>query len=382
MNSYEQSPITGGEQKINEYVERVKQGESLDSFQLPPGMREAVENKLKPESTEAESNLAIIPRQYEGLDSESLDFIWTIPEYVDPKKTEFEQKRKSEALAFLRNQENEKMALEEEKIAEKIKIKDLQQELAPLKNKSPKEASLENMSLEEMSQEDFAIYLKDNLENILKEREATKNTNEHTLKLWLKNSLYSLLVARPEIRQQALDNFVGKSTEIDTVPKEKWMPYLGKIKSIKESFDNTDYSGAWLQFNFGDRRNTELDGKRRKGYLTISEKSIEDYSEKIGSIMEEVNSDLKSAGYNGSFKISNNLKQLTNQFDSIVAHGANFDEVTKALDVLKNVLARNGIIVDGEQRGMDEKGLIDTNETASHTQLLAEKIVLGLPIKN
>lgn len=39
--------LLGSEQKINEYVQRIKNGESLDSFQLPPNMRGAVERRLE-----------------------------------------------------------------------------------------------------------------------------------------------------------------------------------------------------------------------------------------------------------------------------------------------------------------------------------------------
>ncbi len=377
-------PLTGGEQKIEEYVNRIKNGESKDSiFQdLPESFKSGVEKRLaEPAEEKVEQGISEIPPQYRGLDSETLDFIWTFPEYIDQEKTKELKEKKVRAIASLREQENAQMNRQEKKIEEKIQIEKLRQKLGISEKQISPEKGQENVSFEEMSQEDFAEYLKENLEDILKERELIKKSNEHTLKLWLKNTLYSLLTVRPQIRQQALDAFIGKAAENDNVSQEKWMPYLGKIKSIKDKFDNTDYSGAWLQFNFGDRKNTEPDGKRRKGYLTIPEKSVEAYAEKVDTIMEEANQALKASGYNGSFKISNNLKQMTNQFDSIVAHGANFDEVTKALDTLKNVLIKNGIEVESEQRGMDEKGLIDPTENASHTQLLAEKITLGLPIK-
>lgn len=381
--------MAAGEQKINEYINRIKAGEPKDEIMqgLPDSFKDAIEKGLNPEKKQEEQILSsqesmmVIPAQYKGLDAESLDFIWTVPEYVDPEKTKKEQERKAKALASLREQEKAQMDVGEKKIQEKIQIEKLRQELRAPEKPVSIEKGIENVSLEYMSQEDFAEYLKENLGDILREREAVKKNNEHTLKLWLKNSLYGLLTVRPQKRQHALEAFIGKVTEEDNVPQEKWMPYLGKIKSIKDKFDNTDYSGAWLQFNFGNRKNTEGDGKRRKGYLTITEKSVEAYAQKVDSIMEEANQELKAVGYNGSFKISNNLKQLTNQFDSIVAHGANFDEVTKALDILKNVLTKNGVEVESEQRGMDEKGLIDPTENASHTQLLAEKITLGLRIK-
>ncbi len=92
-------PLTGGEQKVEEYVQRIKSGESKDSiFQdLPESFKTSIENKLK-ETTEEKSGYGIndIPPQYQGLDSDTLDFIWTFPEYLDPEKTkEMKEKKKT-----------------------------------------------------------------------------------------------------------------------------------------------------------------------------------------------------------------------------------------------------------------------------------------------
>lgn len=56
-----------------------------------------------PEATK--QKMEIIPPQYKGLNSEALDEIWTIPEYVDVEKTNSEKQRKERALLFLKEQE-------------------------------------------------------------------------------------------------------------------------------------------------------------------------------------------------------------------------------------------------------------------------------------
>lgn len=128
-----QGILPGAEQKINEYIERIKRGESIDSLQLPPNMRNAVERGLeKPKEQEVKfetKKLAIIPPQYDGLDSETLDFIWTIPEYVDPEKTKQEQERKAKAFEYLQEQEEKVLAREEKKLQEQKVIEELRKQL-------------------------------------------------------------------------------------------------------------------------------------------------------------------------------------------------------------------------------------------------------------
>lgn len=83
---------TPGEIKVDEYVDRIKAGESKESILqgLSESFVSAIENKLelerKPESESIEKtdeNVSI-PPQYKDIDSEILEDIWIIPEYVDP----------------------------------------------------------------------------------------------------------------------------------------------------------------------------------------------------------------------------------------------------------------------------------------------------------
>ncbi len=372
-----------GEQKIEEYMNRIQNGESKDSiFQdLPESFKSNIEKGLtKSIEEKTEQGLSEIPAQYKGLDAETLDFIWTIPEYVDPKKTKQEKERKERALIYLKEQEEKIQQKEERKTEDALRVKELETQLG-IYNDTNKFENKNFSNLDVLSQDDFAEYLQVNLNNLIKERESLTKDGIHKSKVLLKNQLYDLLTIRPELRQQEIDRFVGKSRP-ETITEKEWMPYLGKIKKIKDQYNNSEYSGAWLQFNFGNTKNTEPDGMRRKGYITISSSAVEQYSENLENLVQDFNKALHENQYNGSFKISNNLKQLTNQFDSIVMHGASANEVEKAMQVLKDILSSKSIEVSGVQKGMDGSGLIDKDEKASHTQLLAEKIVLGLPIKN
>ncbi len=128
-----QNELSGAEQKVNEYVERIDKGESMESVMqgLPSTFRDAIEKKLLAKEQQKDDGfeqkeLAIIPPQYEGLDAESLDFIWDVKEYVDPQKTAQEKERKARALAYLKEKEEgihkkEESTLSAQEDAEQIK---------------------------------------------------------------------------------------------------------------------------------------------------------------------------------------------------------------------------------------------------------------------
>ena len=71
---------TAGEKKVEEYVNRILQGEdktrALEG--LPPVFRDTIEDSLAQKSEDSEDG---IPPQYRGFNSEVLEEIWTIPEY-------------------------------------------------------------------------------------------------------------------------------------------------------------------------------------------------------------------------------------------------------------------------------------------------------------
>ena len=90
--------LSGSEQKIQEYISRIKNGESKDSIMsgLPPSFIAGIESGLNsPKENEPKEEIkSEIPPQYQGLDAETLNFIWTIPEYVDPERTKQEREKK------------------------------------------------------------------------------------------------------------------------------------------------------------------------------------------------------------------------------------------------------------------------------------------------
>lgn len=112
--------LTEGEEKSLEYTQRILAGENKESVLegLGPVFRGAVEKQLEQKAQLREkrddtktkfTEEARIPAQYEGLDSETLDFIWTIPEYVDSEKTNQEKQRKQKVLESIKKKEQEQL---------------------------------------------------------------------------------------------------------------------------------------------------------------------------------------------------------------------------------------------------------------------------------
>jgi hypothetical protein len=128
----EQITLGGAQEKIQEYVSRLKAGESRDSLMqgLPPSFVAGIEAAMhesedtpeapteKTEIIPSENDIAI-PLQYKNLNADALEIIWTIPEYIDSEKTATERKRKGDAIAMLR--EKEALAAEE---AERREVKE------------------------------------------------------------------------------------------------------------------------------------------------------------------------------------------------------------------------------------------------------------------
>jgi len=127
MNKLE-NKIGGGDDKVREYIKRIQGGESREAVlkDLPKSFVSGIESGLN-DQLEVE-----IPPQYKGLDSETLDFIWTIPEYIDSEKTESEKRRKQEVVNFLRQQETQDMDdVEKQKniLSEESKIEQARKEI-------------------------------------------------------------------------------------------------------------------------------------------------------------------------------------------------------------------------------------------------------------
>lgn len=142
---------TGGEQKIKEYINRIKNGEQKDKILegLPLFFVNAIEKGLETYDKNKELNQNenfVIPPQYEGLDSETLDFIWVIPEYTDPEKTKTEKNRKSKILENLKLKEQKENKIEEQNLSNQEDVEKIKKELGISKMENPNSVEQDKFS--------------------------------------------------------------------------------------------------------------------------------------------------------------------------------------------------------------------------------------------
>lgn len=262
------------------------------------------------------------------------------------------------------------------------KIEDLKQEaerefsdIEPIKDFAAK--AVESMSdiaslpLDRLSQQEFAYWLQNNRSILESEFKKTKNLAGHEIEVNpYQNGYYNLLTAKPELRQL----IIAQQGTLADAPFDDARTYYKMMMQEEEKYKNADSNPDWLEFSFGATKNTEADGMRRKGYITISPASLETFKGSVPDMLKKLNEALDGQ-YNGSFKVAQKLTTLTNQFDNIVIHGANEQEVDKALEIIHKVLSENNVMNSIAQKGKD--GIKENGEKTSHTSLLADKIKAG-----
>ncbi len=335
-----------GEKKVNEYVTRIKNGESKEDIirGLHSSFVSAIENKLKDKSDDIKDTLRTkddifdIPPQYKNLNSEVLEDVWVIPEYLDEDKTREEKDKKRKVLEILKKKEN-LVNVGNRNREDQNKINEIEKELGIEKNNS----------LFNLTQNELAQYI---IDNKIKLRQ---------------DQIYELLTCRKEFR----DFYLKENREEWSKRFEVNKDYLNQITNLEndKSMDSSSNPG-WFGVNIGDSRNKEKDG-RRKGYLTISIDDIDKISDSVENIMKEMVNILKNSGYNGAIKIPHSFNGLKLRFDNIVMHGATTLDVELGLKVIGDFLKNKNIKIEQIERGIDKE---EDGKKKSHTEILAEEV--------
>jgi hypothetical protein len=176
----ENQPLSGSEQKIQEYIDRIKKGESKEKTLegLSPSFINAVEKGLQKEDSKETSpkEQPLIPPQWKGLKAEALAEIWVVPYYTDDKKTEEELSIRRNAILFLQSKEREE---DERKIIKDKEIEKIKKDLKVENNESEKSTKQETLEtkdvyeksldsvLEQLKKEKGIVELKDNVPTII-----------------------------------------------------------------------------------------------------------------------------------------------------------------------------------------------------------------------
>jgi hypothetical protein len=321
------------------------------------------ENMEADEETPTDIDLRL-PPQYEGLPSEVIGELWTIPVYVDSEKTRSENERKERVLANLRLKEresevrNEAVLIENAENAEKISVAreklGLNQKNKNLLNLSPEELN----RMEAMSVEDFAVWL------TTEARKAGKKLgNSYT---------YDALTARPEFRELRVAGAFGDSEALMETFRENEL-LIRKFKQEAEAqvtkVDGVEYvSGTWdhykIRYEKKDRKETH------KGYLTVDKDQV--LTEFTPDVRHEIVKRLRDGGYRGQVKFPVTGSRALFSYDNIVLHGNESEDVDKGLEITQAVLGEHKLKCEAPRRGVDAEG-IDGNKT-SYTDRIAQLV--------
>ena len=397
MESLDNKPLTGGKQKIEEYVQRIKNGESKDSiFQdLPESFRSGVKKRLaEPVEEKTEQGISEIPPQYRGLDSETLNFIWTFPEYIDQRKTNELKKEKARALAFLREKESAEKGKEERHQADQKKIEELREQLGIKKppeseetqeKQSPvsKPEALPTLTIEERKKLHgwIASY---ELAKIAKQQgvDLSKISREDYANFAIQNSLAidddQLRVAPWQRMGTSVEEIVLANRERKAKINEESEKAFAKFcyetqqkagqenRFLSENIrvrQGTKDSNSWLFFGINNGTG-EKSNETFKSYV-----SVKDLNTLTPERFKQFMTALRDAKYNGDIKIFQDLSEQGIRLnDQIVMHGGSQADAELALQVAEQFF---GTDLDQKSFGKDE--VID-GENKSYSQILAKRI--------
>ena len=389
--------LPGAEQKIEEYVNRIKNGESKDSiFQgLPESFKSGIEKRLNKTSEEKqEQGISEIPAQYRGLDSETLDFIWTFPEYVDQEKTKELKEKKARALAALREKESAEKGKEERHQSDQQKIAELREQLGVTKpvetmenQEKPlavsKQEELPALSIEERKKLHgwTASY---ELAKIAKQQDIdlSKISREEYVDFAIQNSLAidddQLRVAPWQRMGTSVEEIVLANREKKAQIKEESEKAFAKFcyeiqqkagqenRFLSENIrvrQGTKDSNSWLFFGINNGTG-EKSSETYKSYV-----SVKDLNTLTPERFTQFMTALRDAKYNGDIKIFQDLsEQGVRLNDQIVMHGGSQADAELALQVAEQFFS-----TDLDQKSVGKDEVVD-GENKSYSQILAQKI--------
>ena len=389
--------LPGAEQKIEEYVNRIKNGESKDSiFQgLPESFKSGIEKRLNKTSEEKqEQGISEIPAQYRGLDSETLDFIWTFPEYVDQEKTKELKEEKARALAALREKESAEKGKEERHQSDQQKIAELREQLGVTKpvetmenQEKPlavsKQEELPALSIEERKKLHgwTASY---ELAKIAKQQDIdlSKISREEYVDFAIQNSLAidddQLRVAPWQRMGTSVEEIVLANREKKAQIKEESEKAFAKFcyeiqqkagqenRFLSENIrvrQGTKDSNSWLFFGINNGTG-EKSSETYKSYV-----SVKDLNTLTPERFTQFMTALRDAKYNGDIKIFQDLsEQGVRLNDQIVMHGGSQADAELALQVAEQFFS-----TDLDQKSVGKDEVVD-GENKSYSQILAQKI--------
>lgn len=369
-----QAPVSAGEKKVLEYVERIKAGESKETVLegLPDSFKSSINERLERGS---EASVAEIPPQYEGMNSEMVEFIWDIPEYLDPQKTKREYERKERALDALRKREVVATVGEQSKSSPQWRIEELQEDLgieeSPLGIDERKKLSGWSASFE--------------LAKIAGQQgvDLTSLTREQYVDYAIQNSL---AIDDTQLRASSIERTATSPEQVVSLMKEKRKAINEAVDKLfaRFSFEIKEKAGQdnrFLEEGIRVRQGTKdsnswlffaINGSTPEGATETykSYASVKDLNTFTPERFKDLMRALRDAGYNGDIKTFQDLvDQGPRLNDQIVMHGATEADAKLALSVAEKFFGS-----DLDQKGFGKDEVVDGKNT-SYSQILAQKII-------
>jgi hypothetical protein len=388
----ELKPAGIADQKIDEYVSRIKNGESKDSIfrDLPPSFIKGIEEKLNAPIAEKEDKWKYeIPLQYKGLDSETLDFIWTIPEYMDPEKTKELKAIKAKIIETLRAKESAEAKKDEKHHNDDVRIEELKEKLGipaiHQETEIPKVDKNENPTLgidERKKLQGWPASYE--LAKIAKSQgiDLSKISREEYVDFAIKNSLAidddQLRVAPWQRTATSVQEIVLKNREmkakINPESEKAFAKFCfetqEKARTENRQFSEnvrvrqgTKDSNSWLYFGI----NKGSDSSTNETYKSYF--SVKDLNTLTPERFTEFMNQLRDSGYNGDIKIFQDLsEQGVRLNDQVVMHGASQADAILGLQAAEKFFGS-----DLEHKSIGKDEIID-GKSKSYSQILAKKI--------
>ncbi len=346
--------LIGGEQKIQEYINRIKNGESKDKILegLPLSFVDSIEKGLEVNGKDRDLNQnenIIIPPQYEGLSSETLDFIWVIPEYIDPEKTKIEKKRKSKILENLKLKEQKEGRVEEQNISDQEDAEKIKKELGISKMENPNNVEQDKFSEFRMKngETDQGFFWNEYRNVIAKE---LKNSGQFE---WGKERIYFDVSIRD---CEKLRNLAFKISSEQKIPiafkyidDEKTFPIHkdGNETRFVMNFVSSDDARNFYSFLSRSEEYKNLQNDRRLDYKGIRIDNLAEYAsgfrEKRGALERIMNAKLNEDGrYEYLSESGKKMVLNEDEFNSFkIQYQQLEDIINKEKDLWNNIIQSN-----------------------------------------
>lgn len=227
-------------------------------------------------------------------------------------------------------------------------------------------------NLDSMSQADFAAWLKSSQTGKAVFDIINKASAAGTMALG-QRGIYALLTARPELRQQMINDILnGVQNTHDAAKVAADYAAYGKVMANEQNAaPHRDGNPDWTGTTIGKDVKPTGTQVRHKSYVTLASASLAQLRQAPAAFFNGLEAALKAAGFNGQMKMPVKWGRLESNFDNIVMHGATEADAKLGAQVAEQYVASQGMAVAGVHFGQDAKG-------TSHTDLIATDVAQHL----